>query len=379
MYKTAAFLLSVLALSMAPASQALADRCGHYANRAMQQLSENQRNRCGFSGARWGGNKGTHYNWCKSVPENQSRRESDERNRMLNQCKQKKSQNDGRCQSYANRAVSQQRQNRSRGCGYSGSEWQDNYQTHFEWCKRTNWNQVQSQSRRRQDDLNRCKGGGRCRDYARRAVDQYNRNRRDGCNYSGPEWQSSYNEHYDWCQHSPWNKVQDQENYRSRKLNDCRDNRGSCNSYARRAVDQYREARRLNCSAWGPRWQYSYDEHLDWCRRSPWNKVQEESRSRDKELRRCYDRRGGSSGGYNRPYGQGSGYGGNNLGRRDCESFARQAEEQNRSNVRKACGYTSVQWVMGYQWQKQWCEQQPWAAAVDLLNVRNSQLGSCRR
>ncbi len=381
------------ALILALACPAQADRCGHYSRRARMQQDENLSRGCGYSGPRWSGDQRTHYQWCQKVPAAQADRETAERERMLRECRQRKNAADNRCRGYANQAVAQQRQNQARGCGYTGPEWQNNYQAHFDWCRRTDWSQVQAQATRRDQALQRCQAGGRCQDYARRAVEQYNRSQRQGCNYSGPEWQGDYYQHLRWCQDSPWDKVQEQDRRREEALSRCQRQRGDCYSYARRASDMVREARNLGCGFYGPRWQWDYYEHLNWCQNAPWDKVQEEDRARQEELAQCQRRRGSSSGGSGSPYpapytgGSGTGHGqapgsaygsgGGSPGVRNCASYADQAEAQSRRNVQNACGYTSPEWVMGRQWHLDWCNRVPWAQAVESLQRRERQLGRC--
>lgn len=380
-------LMCLMTLSLTASADA-DDRCGHYSRRARIQQDENQRLGCGYSGPRWTGDHRSHYEWCKKVPQSQADRETAERERMLSQCRQRKNAGDNRCRGYANQAVSQQRQNMARGCGYTGPEWRDDYQTHFDWCRRTDWGQVQAQTSRRDQALMRCQAGGRCQDYARRAVEQYNRSRRQGCNYSGPEWRGDYYEHLKWCQSSPWNKVQEQDRRREDALSRCNRQSGDCYGYARRASDMVQEARRLGCGFYGPRWQWDYYEHLKWCQGAPWDKVREEDRARQEELERCQRRRGGGTygapygGGYGQQgYGQGQGGaygpGGQPLGVRDCQAYANQSEQQSRRNVKNACGYTGTEWIMGRQWHLQWCNQVPWAQAMQALQRRESQLQRC--
>ena len=83
-----AALVMIMSLS---AGEALADRCGHYANRAYMQWQMAQRLGCNFSGGRWSSNKKAHRSWCQSVSADQSSREERIRNEDLDRCKKGKS------------------------------------------------------------------------------------------------------------------------------------------------------------------------------------------------------------------------------------------------------------------------------------------------
>ena len=114
------------------------------------------------------------------------------------------------CINYGNKAVIQHRKNRNRGCGYSGSRWQSNFNNHFNWCLGVSKATSDSETRARRNLLAQCRnsggggggGGGKtaiCDAYARTAVSQHRINLNRGCGYSGTRWQSSYNNHFGWC------------------------------------------------------------------------------------------------------------------------------------------------------------------------------------
>jgi len=61
------------------------------------------------------------------------------------------------CQDYASKAVTQQQRNLEASCGFSGPQWNDNYNDHFNWCTHgENLKYTQGEEQRRQDALEQC-------------------------------------------------------------------------------------------------------------------------------------------------------------------------------------------------------------------------------
>ena len=64
-----------------------------------------------------------------------------------------------RCDQYAKTAVSQNQENIRRRCGYTGARWSNNYQGHYDWCKRVSKAFADSETKAREDGLIKCRGG----------------------------------------------------------------------------------------------------------------------------------------------------------------------------------------------------------------------------
>jgi len=63
-----------------------------------------------------------------------------------------------RCDQYAKTAISQNQQNISKGCGFTGPAWSDNYSHHYDWCMRVPSVQADAGTKMRSDDLqNKCR------------------------------------------------------------------------------------------------------------------------------------------------------------------------------------------------------------------------------
>ncbi len=183
--------------------------CQDYANNAVNQQFGNMETGCGFSGPEWNENYSDHFNWCmrgENIKYAQS--EYQKRQRALTQCDAGRSSpqfvsplpipgshvrleqqeeavslspdvdteigrqgfyekynsqmhlplaRERSCQDYANSALIQQQANLETGCGFNGSEWNENYSDHFNWCMRgKNLKYIQAGQRKRQHALAQC-------------------------------------------------------------------------------------------------------------------------------------------------------------------------------------------------------------------------------
>ncbi len=137
-------ILTFLAL-LQSAPPARADYCWRYANTAIQQQKENINRRCGFSGPRWHLDRNRHRLWCNFVSRRVANRETLARRQMLRRCPKVV-------------IIKPRRQPRN-----------DN-------------------PRRNTPD--------RCRDYANRAVEAYNRYSARGCRLSAPR---GFTPNYNYC------------------------------------------------------------------------------------------------------------------------------------------------------------------------------------
>ncbi|MEW6367126.1 MAG: hypothetical protein AB1714_21055 [Acidobacteriota bacterium] len=66
--------------------------------------------------------------------------------------------NRARCEQYARRAVEQDQENQLRACGLSGARWHGDYDSHFNWCLGVDPSWAESETRARDEDLQKCKG-----------------------------------------------------------------------------------------------------------------------------------------------------------------------------------------------------------------------------
>ncbi len=133
----------------------------------------------------------------------------------------------GFCDQYAKSAVDHNRQNIRRGCGYTGDRWHSSYQQHFDWCMEVDRAAADSEAGVRADDLARCGSGGRgnrefCRNYAKSAVKQNERNERRNCGFAGDRWHSNFEDHFRWCLDVERAAAESEANVRDDELRACR-------------------------------------------------------------------------------------------------------------------------------------------------------------
>lgn len=60
--------------------------CKWYAATALKQQQENERLKCGFTGAAWHSNVPEHMNWCASVSPSVMKESAQQRDKMLADC-----------------------------------------------------------------------------------------------------------------------------------------------------------------------------------------------------------------------------------------------------------------------------------------------------
>ncbi len=61
------------------------------------------------------------------------------------------------CDQYARTAVAQNQENMNRKCGYSDTSWQSDHSKHYGWCMTAERSAIDNETRKRQEDLNRCR------------------------------------------------------------------------------------------------------------------------------------------------------------------------------------------------------------------------------
>jgi hypothetical protein len=206
------------------------NRCGNYAQTAVDQNVENLRLNCGFRGARWQSDFRRHRNWCRGVNVAATRGETNARNRQLQQCRvaqqpQPQPQRRG-CGRYADTAIEQFQKNVALRCGFNNHRWNDDRRAHRNWCRTVNRAQTRSETQRRDEMLRQCEFASRrasnCANYADMAMTHVKLNRRLGCGFSGPRWNRSRQAHTLWCQSAPRGVPRSETRARNAMLEECR-------------------------------------------------------------------------------------------------------------------------------------------------------------
>jgi len=180
-----------------------------------------------------------------------------------------------------------------------------------------------------------------CNSYARTAISQHRDNLRRRCGGTGNRWQLNYQNHYGWCLRVGPGARRSETNARANRLRRCGTGprpgvNAICNSYARSAISQHRDNLRRRCGGRGNRWQLNYQNHYGWCLRVGPGARRSETNARANRLRRC---------------GAGPRPGVNAI----CNSYARTAISQQRTNLRRRCGGRGARWQLNYQNHYRWC------------------------
>ena len=231
------------------------------------------------------------------------------------------------CNDYASRAIAQNQENNRLNCGLSGSRWGFGQNAYFSFCMR-NPSSVYNAARAARDrELETCQrqlasrgddreepvlpdlDGGEpdaiiaedtrparfCRNFADQSVRQARQARRYRCGFGGERWSRSRVRQARLCRRIGTRAATQLLNRRARQIANCRavgrgggPGRAACRDYARTAVSQAREARRLDCGYGGRRWSRNYQRHLRWCNASSRREVRREFRIRERLLDQCY-------------------------------------------------------------------------------------------
>jgi hypothetical protein len=134
---------------------------------------------------------------------------------------------DNVCTNYAKTAVLQQEQNQKYNCGFSGPEWNSDFNYHKRWCVGTNVtpNLIDKETAKRVDKLMGCNnavypaGADKwCSTYSIIAIGQNAANISNQFGLSGPEWNSNYAYHYKWCVGAPRSASESGMNKRMEEL-----------------------------------------------------------------------------------------------------------------------------------------------------------------
>lgn len=231
------------------------------------------------------------------------------------------------CNDYASRAIEQNNENKTLSCGLTGSRWGFARENYFSYCMRSPSSAYNAARAARDSDLANCRrdiatrrepapdpilpeinvpgiddlfnSDGRsarfCRNFAAQSIRQVREAELLDCGFGGRIWSSSRIRQGQLCENVGPREAAGILNDRSRQIEACRrsaggynDNQGfGCNEYARTAVQQAQEARRLDCGYRGSRWTRNYRAHLNWCRKVPQVESSREFRAREQLLAQC--------------------------------------------------------------------------------------------
>lgn len=230
--------------------------CNDYASRAMVQNSENRRLNCGLSGSRWGFGRSAYFNYCMRNPSSAYNGARAARDRDLDNC---------------NRQIA------SRGDNQDEPVLPDLDDTEA-------------------DDF--IAGNSRserfCRNFAGESVRQVREARRYRCGFGGERWSRSRVRQARLCRRIGPRAAAGLLDRRARQIRNCRiagrsegSGRSQCREYARSAVQQARQARRLDCGYSGRRWSRNFQRHLRWCVSVPNRRARQEYRLRERLLDSC--------------------------------------------------------------------------------------------
>lgn len=208
-----------------PAQAESAEVCRQYAQAAVDAFRENQTRGCRFADQRWQGDFDNHLNWCLGAPTQWVKNEREFRTNLLRVCRREPQA--VVCKVYAANAVGDERSNVSNRCGFAGGRWQLNHDEHLRWCLQTPPDAVNRETGVRDALLNVCgrqQNHVRCDQYARRAAAQVAEGSARGCNFSGPRWTPSYEDHLTWCVGQPAEAAESERRNREGPLSQCRTN-----------------------------------------------------------------------------------------------------------------------------------------------------------
>ena len=104
--------------------------CDNYASSVMSDVDNNQRSRCGFSGARWSPDQEMHRKWCLGLNNKQNLpcTEHEARRVALEGCY-------AWCRRYGVTAEDQADKAGALHCGFTGPRWENERSPHIQWCQ----------------------------------------------------------------------------------------------------------------------------------------------------------------------------------------------------------------------------------------------------
>jgi len=231
--------------------------CNNYASRALAQNDENNHLSCRLSGSLWGFSRISYYNFCMQNPSSAYNGSRAARDRELDQCK---------------------REIATRGQGREETILPDREDSEPE--------DLAADSSR---------SGRFCRNFADQSIRQVHQARLSNCGFGGEHWSGSRVHQARLCARIGPRAATQLLATRNRQIENCGASAGPvdsavpshCRDFARSAVQQAREARRLDCGFGGLRWSRNYERHLRWCSETSRHQARLEYRRRERMLNRC--------------------------------------------------------------------------------------------
>ncbi len=350
--------------------------CADFASAAVDQQDENLLRKCGYRGPLWSERYKRHFRACLSLNARQRGAQLASRKKALRRCAQNRRRGNRECNRFALTAQAILRSAGQNNCRLQESlpntQWLGGYERAYAWCKKNRDEANETTLRAARASLSSCllRGGGpyieRCDAYAKTAVRQYDKARRNDCGFSGSRWNSNYRRHYQWClKVDPWD-IENEIQVRKDALQRCIAQGGggaegkiACDHYSRLASEQTRSNRKQNCGLKGRRWLANYDRHFAWCSKTSKVNRDAELRYREAELSKCFERGGGE---YNET----------------CDTYAVRAVKQYKKNVERGCNYRGKYWHDSYLRHYKWCVKASSGRRVRKMLERKALLSTCK-
>jgi hypothetical protein len=181
------------------------EACRDYADSAAGQQAENRKYGCGFQGENWRSSTAVHYEWCMQNTRADREELHASRGRDLKRCREEADGGGGGsdCGGYADEALAAAKENQRQGCGFGGGRWSGNSGGHEEFCRTASPKARAREQKIRVELLGICKANpgraSKCREYSNLAVEHQKANIANGCGFTGPRWNSNYEEHFAFC------------------------------------------------------------------------------------------------------------------------------------------------------------------------------------
>lgn len=346
--------------------------CADYASEALDQQDENLSRQCGYRGENWNDRYKKHFRGCLALTPRQRVKRSANRKKALKRCEQNKRRVNRECQRFAEMADKLDRSAGQNNCRLPKAQWSGGYDVAYAWCKNNKDIAGEEALSNARASLSSClvRGGGpfvkRCDVYAKKAVEQNDKARRNECGLSGSRWSNSYRNHYQWClKVDPWD-IRNETQVRGDTLERCLAQGGSgdegkiaCDHYARLASEQTRSNRKQNCGLKGRRWLANYDRHFAWCSKTSKVNRDGELKYREEELSKCFERGGGA---FNEA----------------CDAYAVRSVQQYEKNVKRSCNYSGKYWNDSYIRHYKWCTKASSGRRGRKMLERKALLSTCK-
>lgn len=173
LYSKTIIAVSIAVLGSLPAQAASELFCTAYANKALGQFETGKEANCkDLNYPVWSTDFKHHYDWCRTVSEDDANKGAEQRVDVLEACGVTSSPASGiitgvavmadltlepTCSTYAQSGVDQQQQNLDMSCGLVGPEWNPKFDDHYNWCMHgENVAHAEGEKSRRQDAVDKC-------------------------------------------------------------------------------------------------------------------------------------------------------------------------------------------------------------------------------